>query len=56
MVARQILKDPEGMPTGVFIPIQTWNRLIVQYRKMEYGFEFLPEKIKYDHASLFTTR
>ena len=31
MLAEQILKDPQGTPMGVFIPIQSWNRLIVQY-------------------------
>jgi len=35
MVTRQILKDPQGMPTGVFIPIQSWNKLIIQYPDIE---------------------
>ena len=31
MLAQQIVKDQQGMPMGVFIPIQSWNTLIVQY-------------------------
>jgi len=35
MLDRQILKDPMGMPMGVFIPIQSWNNLVVQYPDIE---------------------
>ena len=35
MLNRQILKDMQGMPMGVFIPIQSWNNLIVQYPDIE---------------------
>ena len=31
MLAQQIIKDQQGAPMGVFIPIQSWNTLIVQY-------------------------
>ena len=31
MLAQQILKDQLGSPMGVFIPIQSWKNLIVQY-------------------------
>jgi len=31
MLAQQIVKDQQGTPMGVFIPIQSWNTLIVQY-------------------------
>ena len=31
MLAQQIVKDQQGTPMGVFIPIQSWNNLIVQY-------------------------
>ncbi|MCL2072998.1 MAG: hypothetical protein FWH18_03690 [Marinilabiliaceae bacterium] len=31
MLAQQIIKDQLGAPMGVFIPIQSWNTLIVQY-------------------------
>jgi hypothetical protein len=35
MLDRQILKDRQGTPMGVFIPIQTWNNLIIQYPDIE---------------------
>ena len=35
MLDKQILKDKQGMPMGVFIPIQSWNDLIVQYPDIE---------------------
>ena len=35
MLDRQILKDQEGTPMGVFIPIQSWNNLIFQYPDIE---------------------
>ena len=31
MLDRQILKDQQGTPMGVFIPMQSWNNLIFQY-------------------------
>jgi len=31
MLDRQILKDQQGIPMGVFIPMQSWNNLIHQY-------------------------
>jgi len=31
MLSQQIVKDQLGAPMGVFIPIQSWNALIVQY-------------------------
>jgi hypothetical protein len=31
MLAQQVITDQQGMPMGVFIPIQSWNTLIVQY-------------------------
>ena len=31
MLAQQVIKDQLGAPMGVFIPIQSWNTLIVQY-------------------------
>jgi len=31
MLAQQVVKDQQGTPMGVFIPIQSWNTLIVQY-------------------------
>jgi len=35
MLGRQILKDQQGTPMGVFIPIQSWNNLIFQYPDIE---------------------
>jgi len=35
MIVRQILKDQQGMPMGVFIPIQSWENLIYQYPDIE---------------------
>ena len=35
MLDKQILKDPQGTPMGVFIPMQSWNNLIVQYPDIE---------------------
>jgi len=31
MLAQQVIKDQQGIPMGVFIPIKSWNTLIVQY-------------------------
>jgi len=35
MLHRQILKDQQGIPMGVFIPMQSWNNLIFQYPDIE---------------------
>lgn len=35
MLDRQILKDQQGVPMGVFIPMQSWNNLIGQYPDIE---------------------
>jgi len=35
MFDKQILKDQQGTPMGVFIPIQSWNNLIFQYPDIE---------------------
>jgi len=35
MLDRQILKDQQGSPMGVFIPIKSWNNLIFQYPEIE---------------------
>jgi hypothetical protein len=31
MLVQQVVTDQQGMPMGVFIPMQSWNTLIVQY-------------------------
>ena len=35
MIDKQILKDQQGVPMGVFIPIQSWNDLTFQYPEIE---------------------
>jgi len=35
MLDKQILKDRQGMPMGVFIPIQSWNKLVILYPDIE---------------------
>jgi hypothetical protein len=43
MLAQQIVKDQQGMPMGVFIPIQSWNTLVVQYPDIATLDEDLPQ-------------
>ena len=43
MLDRQILKDQQGVPMGVFIPIQSWNDLIFQYPEIEAMDTDLPQ-------------
>ena len=43
MIDKQILTDHQGTPTGVFIPIQSWNNLIVQYPDIEAFETDLPQ-------------
>jgi formylmethanofuran dehydrogenase subunit D len=31
MLAKQVLTDQQGIPMGVFIPMQTWKNVLVQY-------------------------
>jgi hypothetical protein len=35
MLETQILKDQQGMPMGVFIPMQTWKNITFQYPDLE---------------------
>ena len=35
MLDKQVLKDQRGIPMGVFIPMQSWNNLIIQYPDIE---------------------
>jgi len=35
MLDKQILKDQDGAPMGVFIPMQSWNSLVFQYPDIE---------------------
>jgi hypothetical protein len=43
MLDRQVLKDPHGTHTGVFIPIQSWNNIIFQYPDIETLDSELPQ-------------
>ena len=43
MIEKQILKDWQGIPMGVFIPIQSWNNLIFQYPDIENFDSDLPQ-------------
>jgi len=43
MLDRQILKDQQGIPMGVFIPIKSWNSLICQYPDIEILNTELPQ-------------
>jgi hypothetical protein len=35
MLEKQILKDQRGMPMGIFIPMQTWEKIIIRYPEIE---------------------
>jgi len=35
MLAKQLLKDQQGNPMGVFIPMQSWNNIVFQYPEIE---------------------
>jgi formylmethanofuran dehydrogenase subunit D len=35
MLAKQVLKDQQGIPMGVFIPMQTWKNIVLQYPDIE---------------------
>jgi len=35
MLVKQVLKDQQGIPMGVFIPMQTWKYLMLQYPDIE---------------------
>ena len=43
MLERQILKDTQGIPMGVFIPMQTWEYLVLQYPEIETLEEEVPQ-------------
>jgi len=43
MLDRQVLKDQQGVPMGVFIPIQSWNNLLVHYPEIEMLDSDLPQ-------------
>ncbi|MCL2436302.1 MAG: hypothetical protein FWD09_09250 [Lentimicrobiaceae bacterium] len=35
MLGKQILKDQQGTPMGVFIPMQAWDNLVFQYPDLD---------------------
>jgi formylmethanofuran dehydrogenase subunit D len=35
MLDKQVLKNQQGTPMGIFIPMQSWNNLIFQYPDIE---------------------
>jgi len=35
MLGQQILRDQQGIPMGVFIPMQTWKNVMLQYPDIE---------------------
>lgn len=43
MLHTQILKDPQGTPTGVFIPIKVWEGVKFQYPDIESFDTDLPQ-------------
>ncbi|MDR1154508.1 MAG: hypothetical protein LBL04_07335 [Bacteroidales bacterium] len=43
MLQAQILKDWQGAPMGVFIPMQAWERIKFQYPDIEYMDMDLPQ-------------
>jgi hypothetical protein len=43
MLEKQILKDQQGAPMGIFIPIQTWKRIIIQYPEMDILDDNIPQ-------------
>jgi len=43
MLEKQVLKNQQGVPMGVFIPMQTWENLILQYPDIETFDANLPQ-------------
>ncbi|MDR0941965.1 MAG: hypothetical protein LBM68_07050 [Bacteroidales bacterium] len=43
MLAKQILKDHHNLPMGVFIPMETWNAIVVQYPDIETLNDDIPQ-------------
>jgi len=37
MLAKQVITDQQGMPMGVFIPMQAWEDLTFQFPEIEMG-------------------
>jgi len=45
MLAKQVLTDQQGIPMGVFIPIQSWDSLILEYPDIERIDSDIPQQI-----------
>ena len=43
MLGKQVLKDQQGIPMGVFIPMQTWESLMLQYPEIEVFDNDIPQ-------------
>ena len=45
MLAKQIITDQQGIPMGVFIPIQSWDSLILEYPDIERIDSNIPQQV-----------
>jgi hypothetical protein len=43
MLTKQVLKDQQGIPMGVFIPMQIWENLTHQYPDIEVFDDDIPQ-------------
>ena len=43
MLEKQVLRDQQGQPMGVFIPMRTWDTIILQYPDIEAFNTDLPQ-------------
>jgi hypothetical protein len=43
MLNTQVLKDQQGMPMGVFIPMKTWENIVFQYPDIELFNNDIPQ-------------
>ncbi|UZO82458.1 addiction module protein [Aquimarina sp. ERC-38] len=39
----QYISDSEGIPTGVYIPLEEWNKLKSKYKNIEVELNDIPE-------------
>jgi len=43
MLAKQVITDQQGIPMGVFIPMQAWKTLTLQYPDIENADSDIPQ-------------
>jgi hypothetical protein len=43
MLRTQVLKDQQGVPMGVFIPIKVWENVKIQYPDIDLAESVLPQ-------------